>query len=254
MRFRLSLLYLVFVLTASAQDSAPDSSKIEVTLSWWPVHTAGTIRAGGTPVDFQSDLGVNQNAPTFSGKLDLKLGNRNRVRMEGTPFRLDGTRSLPQSITYQGRTFAINDRVTSTADLNYFYAGYQFDFIARPGGHLGLEAGGAYLNATGSITSQVAGVTASRSETVGMPLAGIAFRTFPLHGRFDLEINGEIKGMNFGAYGHYVQASANIGAGVKHVLLEAGYRIVNADIHQTNGLNAVTPEFRGPVASLLLRM
>src|SRR4051794_19684738 len=104
MRFRLSLLYLVLVLTASAQDSAPDSSKLELTLSWWPVHTSGTIRAGGTPVNFQSDLGVNQNAPTFTGKLELKFGNRNRIKFEGTPFRLDGARSLSESITYQGRT------------------------------------------------------------------------------------------------------------------------------------------------------
>jgi hypothetical protein len=254
MRFRLSLLFLVLALTASAQDTGPDSSRFDVTLSYWPVHTTGTIRASGTPVDFQSDLGVNQNAATFTGKLDFKLGHRSRVNIEGTPFRLDGSNNLARAITYQSRTFTINDRITSTADLDYFYAGYQFDLIAKPSGNLGLEAGGAYLNASGAITSQTTGITASRSETIGMPLAGVAFRAFPIHRLLNFEINGEVKGMAFGDYGHYLQAEANIGVGRGHVFVEGGYRIVNADIHTTIGANGVTPEFRGPVVSLLLRL
>src|SRR5207248_2655062 len=133
-------------------------------------HTNGTIRASGTPVDLRSDLGVNQNSPTFTGKLDVRLGRRHWIGVEGTPFRLDGTMDLSRSITYQNRVFSITDRVTSTASLDYFYAGYQFDLISRPRGHIGLEAGGAYLSATGSITSQATSVTAFKSETVGMPL------------------------------------------------------------------------------------
>jgi hypothetical protein len=237
-----------------AQDRGADSAVLELTASWWSVHTTGTIRASGTPVDFQSDLGVNQNAATFTGRLDVRFARRNWLRVEGTPFRLDGAQNLSESITYQGRVFSIADRITSTADLNYFYAGYQFDLISHPNGHFGVEAGGAYFNATGSISSQATGVTASKSETVGMPLAGLAFRSFPVHGKLDIEINGEVKGMNFGGYGHFVQVSANAGVGRGHFLVEGGYRFINADIHTTNGVTAVSPEFRGPVVSVLFRM
>jgi hypothetical protein len=245
---------LLFAGAGFAQNSDPDSSRVEITGTYWPVHTSGTIRAQGTPVDLRTDLGVNQNTATFTGRLDVKLGRRNWIRVEGTPFRLDGAMSLSRSITYQGRIFTINDNVTSKADLDYFYAGYQFDILARPRGHLGLELGGAYLNATGSIVSQVTNVTASKSQTVGLPLAGVAFRAFPVHRAIDVEINGEVKGMSFGGYGHYVQAGANVGVGRGHVFIEGGYRLVRADIHDTNSVNAVSPEFHGPVISLLFKL
>jgi hypothetical protein len=253
MLFRVSIPLLFLSLCTFAQDAAPDGGKLDLTLSYWPVHSSGSIRASGANVDLRSDLGVAQNTPTFAGSLDLRFG-RSRIRAEGTPIRLTGDRSLQRTIVYHGRTFDISDRVTSSADVDYFYGGYEFDILSRPGGHLGIEAGGAYFSAGGTITSQTTGVTASRSETVGMPLVGIAFRAFPVHGRFDVEVNGEIKGMQFGGFGHYVQTTANIGVGRGYVLVEAGYRFIDADVHQTNGANAVTPQFRGPVVSLLLRL
>ena len=131
MRFRLSLLLLVLSLTASAQDIDPDAYRLDVTLSCWPVHTTGTIRASGTPIDFQSDLGVNQNTATFNGRLDLRPGHRSRVNIEGKPLRLDGSNNLTRTITYQSRTFTVSHRVTSTANLDYIYAGCQSDVVAR---------------------------------------------------------------------------------------------------------------------------
>ncbi len=247
------LLVFISVAIGWAQEG-PDSARLEITGSYWPVHTSGSIRANGTPVDLQSDLGVSQNTASFTGRLDLKLGSRSRIRLEGTPFDLNGSMNLNQSITYEGRTFSISDHIASTADLNYFYGGYEFDVVSRPAGHIGIEAGGAYLSADGTIASQVTGVTASKSETVGMPLAGAAFRAFPVHGKIDVELNGEVKGMDFGGYGYYVQATANAGIGKGFFLVEGGYRIVDANIRRTNGVDAVNPEFRGPVVSLVFRL
>jgi hypothetical protein len=252
------LRYTVFVLlfasfSVFAQEDA-EKSKLEITTSWWGVHTSGTIRANGTPIDLKSDLGVSQGQSTFTGKLVGKITRRNKIVVEGTPFHLDGSNNLARTITYQGHDYFVNDHVTSTADMTYFYAGYQFDLLSRPSGHFGLEAGGAYLSATGSLTSQTANVTESKTETVGLPLAGAEFRVFPMHGRFDVEINGEVRGMNFGSYGYYVQAAANAGFGIGPILIEGGYRIVNFDIHETNMTNAVSPQFTGPVVSVVFRV
>lgn len=97
-------------------------------------------------------------------------------------------------------------------------------------------------------------MTESKSETIGLPLAGAEFRIFPVHKRFDVEINGDVKGMKFGSYGYYVQASANAGIGFGPVLIEAGYRVVNFDIHTSDQTTAVTPQFTGPVVSLIFRL
>ena len=245
---------LLFVFTSAAFAQGPDSARLEITASYWSVHATGSIQANGTPINLQSDLGVPRNTATFTGRLQLKLGSRSRIHVEGTPFNFDGSMNLSRTITYQRKVFSISDAITSHADMNYIYGGYEFDLISRPSGHIGIEAGGAYLRAEGSITSQVAGLTASKSETIGMPLAGVAFRVFPVHGKVDVEINGEVKGMDFGSYGHYLQATANAGIGKGFLLVEGGYRIVNADIRTTNRLNAVSPEFRGPVVSLIFKL
>jgi hypothetical protein len=174
--------------------------------------------------------------------------------VEGTPFRLTGDQNLTRSITYAGRTYALTEHITSTADLNYFYGGYQFDILSRPAGHFGLNLGGAWLSADGTIRGQNSGITASKSESIGLPLAGFDWRVFPVRRRVLVEINGEAKGMTLGSYGHYVQASVAAGIGAGPVLIEGGYRIVNFDIHSSNNSSAVSPQFTGPVLSLVIRI
>jgi hypothetical protein len=250
---RTAFLILLASVSAFGQED-PEKSRLEVTASWWPINSSGTIRANGTPIDLRSDLAVSQRQSTFTGKLMARFSRRNKIIIEGTPFHLDGSNNLTRTITYQGRNYFVNDHVTSTADMTYFYGGYQFDLLSRPSGHLGLEVGGAYLSATGSLTSQTLNVTESKTETVGLPLAGVGFRVFPMHRRVDVEINGEARGMKFGAYGYYVQATANAGIGIGPILVEGGYRIVNFDIHTTNQVDAVSPQFTGPVVSLVFRV
>ena len=77
---------------------------------------------------------------------------------------------------------------------------------------------------------------------------------FPVRRRVLVEINGEVKGMAYGGYGHYVQASAAAGIGAGPVLIEGGYRIVNFDIHSLNVSSAVSPQFTGPVVSVVIRI
>jgi hypothetical protein len=258
LKYTVSVLFasfsVVFFSPAARAQEDPEKSKLEITASWWPVNTSGTIRANGTPIDLKSDLGVNQGQATFTGKLVGRFSRRNKIVVEGTPFHLEGASNLSRTITYQGRDYLVNDHVTSTADMTYFYGGYQFDLLSRPSGHLGLEVGGAYLSASGSLTSQTANVTENKTETIGLPLAGAEFRVFPVHRRLDIEINGEVRGMKFGSYGYYVQASANAGIGIGPILVEGGYRIVNFDIHTTNAVDAVSPQFTGPVVSLVFRV
>lgn len=232
----------------------PEKSKLEITGSYWNIDSTGTIKANGTPVNFKSDLGVTQGVATFTGKLVFKPARKHKILVEGTPYRLDGSQSLTRSITYNGTTYNLNDKVVSHASLDYVYGGYQFDFLSRPQGHLGFNVGGAYLTATGTVTSTTTNLTATKSETIGLPLAGVEFRAFPVRKKLLFEVNGEVKGMAFGDYGHYVQVSGNAGIGIGPILVEGGYRLADIDIHTTNGVTAVTPRFMGPVVSVVFRI
>jgi hypothetical protein len=255
----------------SPDTNDPENFRLEVTGSAWLVNSGGTIRAGGASgvipiispvpviaspgvIDLVTDLGVKQQQPTFYGRLVIKPGRKHRVVIEGTPVRLNGTSVLTRTVIYRGQVFAIGQTLESSADMNYFFGGYQYDVVSVPAGHLGFSVGGAYLNATGTIRGVESGLVATKSETVGLPLAGAEGRVFVIPGRKLLEIDGGVRGMAFGAYGHYVEGTVNGGLGFGPLTIQAGYRAVSADLHSTStGGNGVDVRLHGPIFSLLAR-
>lgn len=182
----------------------------------------------------------------------MKPGRKHRIVLEGTPFRINGLNTVHRTIVYRGQTFTVNETVRSSADLNYFFGGYQYDVLSGSWGHLGFSAGGAYLGATGTIAGIEAGTTATKSETVGLPLAGADVRIFPVRGHRLVLLEGDIRGMNVGAYGHYLEVSGSGGVGLGPVSLLAGYRSVDADIHTSSSSNpeGVNAHLKGPIFSL----
>jgi hypothetical protein len=243
--------------------SDPENFRIELTGSGWLVNSGGTIRAGsalasaiaaGTAIDLVTDLGVKQQQPSFYGRLVIKPGRKHRILFEGTPVTLHGTNVITRTVIYQGQVFTIGQTLQSSADVNYFFGGYQYDVVSVPAGHFGFSLGGAYLNAIGTIHGVESGLVATKSETVGLPLAGAEGRVFVIPGRKLLEIDGGVRGMAFGGYGHYVEGTVNGGVGFGPLTIQAGYRAVNADLHSaSNGGNGVDVRLHGPIFSLQAR-
>jgi hypothetical protein len=231
----------------------PEHFKIEVTAGGWLVNSGGQIQANGAPIDLVNDLGVRQNKGTFYGQLVFKPGRKHRIVVEGTPFRLNGLNTVNRSIEYRGQTFNVSETVRSSATLDYLFAGYQYDVLSSPKGHLGFSVGGAYLSATGNLSA--AQQTASKSQTIGLPLAGVDFRFFPIphHKTFDIE--GGIRGMAFGDYGYYAEATGSGGLNLGPFAVLAGYRAVNTSIYVNNssGPSGLTARLKGPIFSGVFR-
>ncbi len=146
--------------TAWAQNGSedPENFRIEITGSAWILNTGGAIQANGAPIDLVSDLGVQQNQPTFYGQLVFKPGPKHRIVIEGTPFDIQGYNTIDRSVTYRGYTYTVSQTLQSSADMTYFFGGYQYDLASGPMGHFGLSAGAAYLSATGTIRGVQTGV------------------------------------------------------------------------------------------------
>ena len=235
-------------------SESPENFRIEVTGSAWLVDSAGTIQANGTPVDLISDLGAEQQKPSFYGRLVFKPAQKHRVVVEGSPVTINGFNTVSRSIVYRGQTFNVSETVRSSAEFNYLFAGYQYDLLSGSSGHLGLSAGGAYLGATGIINAVQSGVGASKTQTLGLPLAGAEFRLFPIPHHSIFEVEGGLRGMAFGSYGHFVEGSARGGVRFGSISILAGYREMIADLHQTGGnTSGVDLRLRGPVFSVSWR-
>src|SRR5699024_1544313 len=145
------------------------------------------------------------------GRVSVKKARKHRLLLEGAPYRSEGERTIAREITFAGRTYFVQDRVTSQAELNYIYAGYQYDMVSRERVHAGLLAGVVAFDATGTLRSISLQVSATETESRLFPVAGFDFRGYPIGGRVPVSLQGNIKGMALGDYGHYVQAS--LGAG-----------------------------------------
>jgi hypothetical protein len=240
----------------SSRGEGPEDFRIELTGSAWLVNSAGTIQANGAPIDLVSDLGAEQQKPTFYGRLVFKPRRKQRLVVEGTPIGIDGFNTVQRTVVYRGQTFNVSQTLKSSAELNYFFAGYQYDVLSGRLGHLGLSVGGAYLGATGTIDAVQAGTSATKTETIGVPLAGAEFRIFPIRGRAHklIEVEGGLRGMAVGSYGHFVEGSASGGVRLGPIGLLAGYRELFADFHQTsNGGSGVNVRMKGPIFSVLWR-
>jgi hypothetical protein len=237
----------------NSSSESPENFRIEMTGAAWLVNTSGYIQSSGTPVDLVSDLGAQQRQPTFYGQLVFKPGRKHRIVFEGMPFRVNGYSTVNRSVTYHGETFNVSEPLRSSADMNYFFGGYQYDVVSGPMGHVGFSVGGAYLNATGSIQAVQTATVASRSETVGLPLAGADFRIFPIPGHRIVEVEGGLRGMGAGSYGHYVEGSANGGLCLKSITFLAGYRQVNALFQDSKSASGVDARLRGPIFSMMWR-
>ena len=244
--------WLVFIVPCLAWAQA-DDARLELTLSAWRTNIEGAVQSGGLPVALHGDLNLSDTW-TFFSKLAFRPGRRHVINIEGSPYEFSGQNTLLRTIVYNGRTYSLNDTVASQASLAYLFGGYQFDLIARERGTLGIEAGGAYLNGEGTIRSVITGISATRNQIIGLPLAGVAFRAYAGPGH--LNVNGEGKGMAFGGYGHFFQGMINLGAGFRALMFQAGYQYMNADIHENRGTNpaGISPVISGPIFSVQLRV
>ena len=237
----------------AGQDRDVEDFRVEVTAGWWLRDTRGTIQSGIAPVDLRGDLDIAQNEPQFLGRLVFKPAARHRLIFEGTPYRLRGTADVTRQITFAGQQFTVRDRVTSSADMTYVFGGYQFDVVTGARGHLGFQGGVAYVDATGTITSETFGFAGTEIQSFPFPVAGAEFRALPL-GSPLLQIGGGLKGMSLGDYGHYLEASLDAGIGIgRHITVLAGYRIVDADVHRRDRTRGFMPRFTGPVFSVQVR-
>lgn len=244
-------LLLIGIKIQAADVENPESFRLEFTGSSWLLNTAGNVESSGTVIDFVHDLGFEQQRPTFYGKLVFKPGRKHRIVLEASPLRFEGQNTIHRSIIYQGQAFDVDETLKTNAGLDDVYVGYQYDILSGPAGHLGVSAGGAYMNATATIVSVEAATTASKTQNLGLPLTGIDFRIFPLRSHKWVDIDGEIKGMDFGHYGYFVEGAANAGVWLGPVVVEAGYRVVDSLLQETGADGGgIAVRMRGPIFSL----
>ncbi len=212
-----------------------DAYKLRIDAGWFYSDPTGTIHGANDSgsIDLSKDLGFN-SYPTFSGKVDWKFTRKNHLYVTIIPLDTSRQTILNRTFTFQGQTFDAGLTTSSSLNTLAVAPGYEYDFIRRKRGHLGVALQMDLFNTTAKISAaaQVTGdgthheaVSASGSLLAPIPVAGPDFRLY-LTNSPRVFVDGNVLGMYLFGYGNFVSAAGDVGVAIsKHFAILAGYQL-----------------------------
>ena len=168
--------------------------RVEVLTTWWGSRPSGSVESDrldriGSRVDLETDFGFEeQRFREF--RVTAKLAKKHKFRFQYTPLVYTADSVLTRDIDFGGETFPVSLPVESELSWKVWRYGYEWDFIHKSRGFLGVLVEARQTKLAAEIRSLVAnaGVTA---EAV-IPGIGLVARAYPLP---DLAVNFEMSGM-----------------------------------------------------------
>jgi hypothetical protein len=251
-------LLLSFAPLALGQEEELDPYKWRFGAAWWFPENSGQVFGRGDAgyFDLQKDFGFTYYS-TFSANLDWHFKRKHHLLFNFSPVDNIATRTITRTINFQDQTFTIGTQATAKIRTLSFSPGYQYDFIRRKHGNLGLatqfyllhskvDVSGTLI-ANGSSVSQ----SASGSTFSPVPVFGPRARWYPLNSnRFSLD--GWAQGMYFFGYGDMWSArgTGNILI-LPHLNFVAGYLLGSAlSVHGTNNRIGLRLKQQGAVIGI----
>jgi hypothetical protein len=212
-----------------------DAYKLRIDAGWYYSNPTGSIQGASDTgsIDLVKDLGFT-SYPTFSGKVDWKFTSKNHFYVTIIPLDTSRQTVLNRTFTFQGQTFTAGLTTSSSLNTLAVAPGYQYDFIRRKRGHLGLGLQMDLFDTTAKINAaaQTTGdgvhhnaVSASGSLLAPIPVAGPDFR-FYVTDSPRVFVQGNVLGMYLFGYGNFVSTVGNVGITLsKHFAVLAGYQL-----------------------------
>lgn len=197
LRVPVGVLFLAFVWVVPAwaqigtDPATGEKYVVEIAVGiWGPDPTllisAETLGIPGTEIDFVNDLGIGDKRMADFRAI-VRPGRKHKFRVSFTPIRYDAETVLQRTIVFNGRTFQINLPVESSVTWNAWRFGYEWDFVYRDRGFVGLLLETKYTQLEAALSSPIASESASASAPI--PAIGAIARgyIFP-----NISVTGEV--------------------------------------------------------------
>jgi hypothetical protein len=182
--------------------------------------TKGTDDSG--LVDFNDDLGFKDDS-TFDARAMIQFGRGKKLRGSYTMLDYHGDQDAPKTFTYGGTRYERFNRIVSSVKGGYYSLDYQWDFVQRPKGFLGLIVGAKAFDVDTVVLDAADNQREVDTFRVPIPVVGLVGRGYS--GRFSLE--GELSGLSIGDRGHLFDGDATARFHISDRLaVQAGYRIL----------------------------
>ena len=151
-----------------------------------------SLGIGGDSVDFVNTLGLPKTK--FKQlKLVLRPGTKHKFRIEYTPIKYNAQNTIPTSFIFNGQRYTVGLPVTSELLWKAYRFGYEFDFVYKDRGFVGLLLETKYTDITATLTATLLGVSQTEfTHARGpIPAIGIIARGYIVP---NISITGEFSG------------------------------------------------------------
>jgi len=200
---------------------------ISVQLHAWYPELDGKLTTDGNIIDSGVDLALDDNELTAMPVVTIDILFFG-FRLDGYSLKFTGTNQLNRSFTINGTTFQVNERVDSSIRIDNFRFMTVFTIVKAGPVKFALDLGVNTLFVDGTFTGENAG-TASRSETLPVPVVGFIVNAKAGPVLFELDVSGMHATYN-GDGGTLIDARFMVGFSfLKIVSVHIGYRHVFVD-------------------------
>jgi hypothetical protein len=195
---------LALALTAPASASAQPSMTLDPAVSedyivefgafvWKPnpemILRTETLNIVGTSIDLVEDLGMEKgNLPDF--RFILRPIRKHKLRISHVPIHYSAESVLDRTIVFDGTVYRVGLPVISDFEWKAWRFGYEYDFIARDRGYVGVIFEAKYTDVKLDIASLALSETIEARAPI--PAVGGTFRVYPAP---FAAITGEITGI-----------------------------------------------------------
>ena len=248
------------------EQHGPDESKLEIYAGTWLQQPKGSIHGGNNNlnIDLQRDLNFERQY-NFLGIINWGFARKHHLIFETNPSEAERTVTLPRTIALRNDTFQAGSTAHAEIKTFHFYPQYQYNFIQRRRGHVGLNFGVDLFDIYTEISSHASPNGPSGTQTpsqkdlaslfAGLPTGGFEGRIFIFRW---LDFNGHARGMYFFGYGRYLETRLNGGLHFgRHFGLQGGYQFLReTEIHnEAKNVNrfGLGLKYFGPLYGLTLR-
>ncbi len=184
--------------TAQAQYRVPDPSSVvgekynvEVSFNFWnptPTATVNSEALGilGTDVDLVNDLGIEKQ-----GLKDLRVvlrpAKKHRFRINYLPMTYDAQSQVKREFVFNGLRYRVGVPVATTAQFKAWRFGYEYDFLYRDRGFLGVLFDVKYTDVNVGLNSPLG--DEFTKAVAPLPTIGLVGRVYPAK---NVALNAEV--------------------------------------------------------------
>ncbi len=164
----------------AASAAVGEDYHVEGAIAWWDprpvlVINSESLGIAGTDIDLVEDLGIEQKRH-LELRAVLRPATKHKFRFTYLPIKYEADAVVRREFIFNGQRYRIGLPVSTTAQIRMYRFGYEYDFLYRSRGYLGVLIDLKYNDVKVELNSPIG--LEFTSQVAPIPTFGIAGRGY----------------------------------------------------------------------------